>query len=317
MKRTGKHQGFTLIELLVVISIIALLIALLLPALARAKEEAVATSCAARLRSLGQLSNVYATTYEGFYPPGSASPNWGTYAGGSEYGMWVNMLWFTYAGAPVLPANVVVRGYNIVKSEPMPASLGAKFAGLFEDPGAIIPDIANVPGQEWIVNYCANPFVFIPTPRYANPNALQTSAVQGPANVIMIGDANQTNADGDVQWYGSNDCFATWGYPGNLAYINSAIPSSYLSGGVFGPTNLAAPMTPGVGIGTDTTNMDYPNALGGHNGWDEGLRYRHMITSAPESGYANAVFCDGHVDIIKQYGLRPLNILTDPGTGNK
>jgi prepilin-type N-terminal cleavage/methylation domain-containing protein len=45
-----KSKGFTLIELLVVISIIALLMAILLPTLARAKEQALATSCKARLR---------------------------------------------------------------------------------------------------------------------------------------------------------------------------------------------------------------------------------------------------------------------------
>lgn len=62
-----RRSGFTLIELLVVISIIALLIALLLPALAMAKQEANSIVCAAKLRSLGQLTDEYSTTYRGFY----------------------------------------------------------------------------------------------------------------------------------------------------------------------------------------------------------------------------------------------------------
>ncbi len=63
------RAGFTLIELLVVMSIISMLIALLLPAVGKARQTAQGVSCLARLRSLGQASNMYATDNRGSLPP--------------------------------------------------------------------------------------------------------------------------------------------------------------------------------------------------------------------------------------------------------
>jgi len=54
------RKGFTLIELLVVMVIIALLVGLLLPALARAKEEARKTQCRSNLRQIGLAMTMYA-----------------------------------------------------------------------------------------------------------------------------------------------------------------------------------------------------------------------------------------------------------------
>lgn len=63
-----KRIGFTLIELLVVISIIALLIGLLLPALGRAFATAYLVTCQGNLRSMGQGVFAYAAEYSGYKP---------------------------------------------------------------------------------------------------------------------------------------------------------------------------------------------------------------------------------------------------------
>ena len=68
-----KSNGFTLIELLVVISIIALLISVLLPALKRAREGAQQVQCLSKQRQIIVGVNAYADTYDGYLPPARAN----------------------------------------------------------------------------------------------------------------------------------------------------------------------------------------------------------------------------------------------------
>ncbi|HXR07980.1 MAG TPA: prepilin-type N-terminal cleavage/methylation domain-containing protein [Candidatus Acidoferrum sp.] len=85
----GKRQGFTLIELLVVIAIIAILASLLLPALAQAKQRAVAANCISNEKQLLLAWKMYPDDNRGLFPQNLE----GTGAG------WVDGAGMDYSGA--------------------------------------------------------------------------------------------------------------------------------------------------------------------------------------------------------------------------
>src|SRR5687767_7554729 len=68
-----RTRGFTLLELLVVLAIISVLVAILLPALTKAKEQANRTACLSNLRSTHTMLVVYAQDYKDSCPIGYIS----------------------------------------------------------------------------------------------------------------------------------------------------------------------------------------------------------------------------------------------------
>lgn len=105
IQRIRKQGGFTLIELLVVVAIIVTLIAILLPSLNRAREQAKATVCLSKVRQIGLAMQIYTEENSGFYPALDPSPGY----------PWYIALWPTLAnrepnntsGVTRAPANLI------------------------------------------------------------------------------------------------------------------------------------------------------------------------------------------------------------------
>jgi prepilin-type N-terminal cleavage/methylation domain-containing protein/prepilin-type processing-associated H-X9-DG protein len=129
MSHRKSAGAFTLIELLVVISIIALLMAILLPSLGRAKEQAKATRCLSNLKQIGLAMHAYASDYDYLLPRAELRPGVAIYTG-------IDMRW------PVL-------------FMPYVGGLSDKFEKYFE---VKIYDCPSYPLKEQTVDYCSNAF---------------------------------------------------------------------------------------------------------------------------------------------------------------
>lgn len=288
MQIRNVRRGFTLIELLVVISIIALLISLLLPALAMAKADALSTICLGRLRTLGQLTIEYADSNDGFTPSNYVSWTYNT--------NWSDILFDWYTSSP--PLGVYQQYANPTNQTQAAADkvAAAKFQALFLDPVQPIPI-----GYAFGLDYASNPngFGWEFAGGYGGtaatggiPAFIRMSNIKNPTHLVAIGDANQVFDTGC--W----TAFNWWPAPSYFAGISQNAPITQVI-----PPGGPAPYT--------TTNFDYPNGGG------SGLRYRHgnmtVNYTAPYSstGTANTVFFDGHAAGIPAGSLKVYNCLNE------
>ena len=166
-RRVEGRTGFTLIELLVVISIIALLIAILLPNLAAARETARQIDCATRLRQLALAAEVYANDEKGFYP----ARNMEYPRGSGDRVHWPEMLLRYYQSSELLVCPSDDLGAT---SEPDPESATNSVHSYFFNGWNDVYDIM-IDGT-------------LDNDRYENDWAMSRKLIDQPSEVILFGE---------------------------------------------------------------------------------------------------------------------------------
>ena len=144
-RNSGDHscRGFTLIELLVVIAIIAILAAMLLPALAKAKQKALQSSCISNLRQWGLALQMYVNDNGGGIPHDGMDSS-GTYSSGDskQLNAWFNLL-------PDLVSDKPLSYYTGLAT--VSTSDAQKNSGILPFPGGVAK-IFNCPGAQMLGN---------------------------------------------------------------------------------------------------------------------------------------------------------------------
>jgi prepilin-type N-terminal cleavage/methylation domain-containing protein len=165
-----RQRAFTLIELLVVIAIIAILAAMLLPALSNAKEKAKATQCLNNVRQIGLATLLYLGDNNDYYPYGVDVKNDLTW---SDPTAW-HILLLPYLGGGT---NSGTRCYAC------PSDLAGAQATYPVPPGYI----------KFQMDYRANGYLF----RVAGPgkSAMKSSNVRSPSVMLLITEKEYDSPD--------------------------------------------------------------------------------------------------------------------------
>jgi len=317
-------RGFTLIELLVVIAIIGILAAILLPALARAREAARRASCANNLKQMGVIFKMYANENHGAFP--AASRRWNSGPGRGKFD-----------GQSLYPEYLTDPKVVICPSDPAAdASELQKIFDLIEagDPDRVLENSAVIRQNSWRAELFP-----LDTPekkKIAYGDIVSLSFSYYYMGWVMVGDTDFCGMTGDEgavhRWkiancgqtsnncaYGVNISLSAVGTTGSntWAAIQEYYPGGLLRTGTGGGDTLYH-IREGIErfLITDINNPAgsakaqsaipvYLDGLGG-NPSGTGQPQKQTVAFNHLPGGCNVLFMDGHVEFIKYPGKFPV-----------
>ena len=192
-----KRSRFTLIELLVVIAIIAILAAILLPALQQARERAMSTKCISNLKNLGSIAAMYTDSHKDYWPSGGNLTK-------TEDGC---LPWYGEMAKAKLMGGPTTRAWNTNRD---PLSLCPSIPQL---PGTYMPEGYATSKAQISAKDCPSyPFYKVNDPGLAEARSEAGVTVE-PSRMVLLIDAGRTAKDNNksvaeqlrsnVYWYGA------------------------------------------------------------------------------------------------------------------